>query len=117
MLLSGTSWGHMQRILTGKRNAILKGTAPAWENDISTYPEKGPQDFAGDFRRMRNKISGHVTHERSSIDLSDFYRKYHMYAHMLYRNGLGHWGLRGQGFPDLKEITKFSVLIKKSGTR
>lgn len=108
--------GHTQRILTGKRQAILNGTAPAWENHISAYPEKVPQDFASDFRQLRNKISGHVTHVRSSINLSDFYRKYHMYAHMLYWNGLGHWGLRGQEFPDLKEITKFSVLIKKTGS-
>jgi hypothetical protein len=107
--------GHAQRILTGRRQAIQNGTAPAWENSISYFPDTVPAEFAGEFRRMRNKISVHVSHERSSIKLSDFYEKYHKYVHMLYRNCLGHWGLRGNEIPDLKEITTFSVLVKRAG--
>lgn len=107
---------HAQRILTGRRRAIQNGTAPAWENSLSSYPEAVPAEFAEEFRRMRNKISVHVSHERSSINLSDFYDRYHMYVYMLYWNCLGHWGLRGKEFPDLREITKFSVLVKKAGT-
>jgi hypothetical protein len=107
--------GHAQRILTARRQAIQTGTAPAWENDISYYPEKVPTDFAKKFRQLRNKSSGHVTHERPSISLSEFYEEYHKYIHMLYWIGLGHWGLRDKEFPDLKEITKFSVLIRKAG--
>lgn len=105
--------GHAQRVLTGRRQAILNGTAPAWENDIGYFPEKVPQEFATKFRQLRNKISAHVTHERSNIDLTDFYDKYHKFVHMLYWNCLGHWGLRDKEFPDLKEITRFSVLITK----
>jgi len=57
-----------------------------------------------------------VTHERSNISLSDFYDEFHKYVYMLYRNCLGHWSLlRDKEFPDLNEITKFSVLIKKGG--
>jgi hypothetical protein len=107
--------GHAQRVLTGRRQRILNGTAPAWENDISHYPEKVPPDFAKKFRQLRNKVSGHVTHERSRIDLSEFYEKYHNYIYMLYWNCLGFWGLRDKEFPDLKEITRFSVLIQKRG--
>jgi hypothetical protein len=107
--------GYAQHVLTGRRQAILNGTAPAWENDISYYPAKAPPEFATKFRQLRNKISAHVTHERSSIDLTDFYEKYHKYVHMLYWNCLGHWGLRDKEFPDLNEITRFSVLIKKRG--
>jgi hypothetical protein len=47
--------------------------------------------------------------------LKNVYEKYHKYVHMLYWNCLGHWGLRDKEFPDLKEITKFSVLVQKSG--
>lgn len=109
--------GHAQRILTGRRQAILNGTAPVWENNINAFPEKVPVEFAEQFRKMRNKISGHVTHERSAIDLSNFYDRYHMYVHMLYQNCRGHWSLlRDKEFPDLNEITKFSVLIKKGGS-
>jgi hypothetical protein len=107
---------HTQRILTSRRQAILNGTAPAWENHISAYPEKVPAEFAEQFRRMRNKVSGHVTHERSIISLSDFYDKYHKYVYMHYHKCREHWSiLRDKEFPDLNEITKFSVLITKSG--
>lgn len=106
--------GHAQRILTGRRQAILSSTAPAWENHISVFPEVVPPEFAEQFRKMRNKISGHVEYERSAIDLSDFYDRYHKYIHMLYHACRGHWSLlRDKEFPDLNEITKFSVLIKK----
>lgn len=105
--------GHAQRILTGRRQAIQNGTAPVWENHISYYPEKVPEDFARKFRHVRNKSSGHVTHERSNISLSEFYEDYHKFVHMLYWNGRSHWRLRDKEFPDLREITRFSVLIKK----
>jgi len=108
---------HAQRILTNKREAIKNGTAPSWENSLSAYPEKIPSTFAGDFRDFRNKVAGHVSHERSSLSLSDFYDRYHLYLHMLYRDALSWWGLRGSEFPDLKEITDFAVLIKNKGAR
>ena len=107
--------GHAQRILTGRRQAIQKSIAPPWENDISYYPETVPADFARRFRQLRNKCSVHVTHERSTISLSEFYENYHKYVHMLYWGGLGSWGLRDKEFPDLKEITRFSVLVQKRG--
>jgi hypothetical protein len=103
---------HAQRNLTNRRNAILKGTAPAWENDISFYPEKIPDDFAEEFRRFRNKISVHVNYERSNLSLSDFYEKNHKYLYLLYSDIKSWWGRLGSEFPDLKEITTFSVLIK-----
>jgi len=108
---------HAQRVLTGRRQAILNGTAPAWEHHISAFPEKVPAEFAEQFRKMRNKISGHVTHERSAISLSDFYDEFHKFVYMLYQNCRGHWSLlRDKEFPDLNEITKFSVLIKMGGS-
>ena len=100
------------RILQGRRAAILDGTAPAWENHISAYPESVPPEFARESRTFRNKLSGHVKHERSAMSLSKFYDKYHKYLYMLYWSCLGHWGShRYEEFPDLKEITEFSVLI------
>lgn len=41
---------HFQRVLTNRRQAILDGTAPAWENHISADPEKIPPDLAEEFR-------------------------------------------------------------------
>lgn len=107
--------GHAQRVMTARRQAILNGTAPVWENQVTYFPEDIPPEFATKFRQLRNKISAHTSHERSSVDVSGFYDKYHKYVHMLYLNCLGHWGLRDQEFPDLKEITKFSVLVRERG--
>lgn len=106
--------GHSQRILTNRREAIKNGTAPSWENHISVYPEKIPQDFPKDFRQFRNKAIGHVSHERSTLSMSEFYERYHMYLYMLFDETRGFWGLRDQEFPDLKEITDFSILIEKT---
>ncbi len=64
---------ELQRALTKRRDAILDGTAPSWENHISHFPEKIPVDLAKDFRRFRNIALGHVKIERSSLSLSDFY--------------------------------------------
>ena len=103
---------HTQRILTNRREAVLKGTAPAWENDISYYPEKIPPEFAKAFRQCRNTVSTHVSHKRSALNLSKFYDKYHKYLGLLYYEAKGWWGRVGAEFPDLSEITAFSVLIK-----
>lgn len=106
---------NAQRVLTGRRSAILNGTAPAWENHISAFPETVPPEFSKEFRAIRNKGHGHVTHERPSKSLTDFYEKYHKFIYMTYYHCLGHWGsFRDEEFPDLKEITRFSVLIKRA---
>jgi len=102
--------GHTQRILTNRRSAILNGTSPSWENHISYYPERVPETFAARFRQFRNKVSGHVTFERSALSLSDFYDQNHKYLYLLYRDAKSWWGRQEQEFPDLKEITAFSVL-------
>jgi hypothetical protein len=105
---------HAQRILTNRREAILNGTAPAWENHISSYPETIPPTFAAEFRRFRNTVSAHAKFERSNLDLSDFYDRNHKYLYMLYRDAQSWWGRLGDDFPDLKEITAFSVIVKES---
>ncbi|PTR08923.1 hypothetical protein C8R32_1041 [Nitrosospira sp. Nsp5] len=103
---------HTQRNLTNRREAILNGTAGAWENHISFYPEKVPDTFAEEFRKFRNKVSAHVNYERSDLSLSDFYEKNHKYLGLLYFDVKSWWGRLENEFPDLKEITSFSVLIK-----
>ena len=78
---------HTQRLLTNRRVAIQNGTAPVWENDISYYPEKIPQEFAKTFREYRNNHA-HVTHERSKLNLTEFYEKYHKYLFLLLQDAL-----------------------------
>jgi hypothetical protein len=76
------------------------------------HPEKIPRDFAKDFRQCRNKVSTHVSHERSALSLSNFYDQYHKYLGLLYHDAKGWWGHLDDEFPDLSEITAFSVLIR-----
>jgi hypothetical protein len=104
---------HTQRILNNRREAILGNSAPSWENSIESYPAKAPIEFAEEFRRYRNKVMGHVSYKRSKLSLSDFYLKYHKYIYLLYQDSMHHWGKKDDQFPDLQEITDFSVLIQK----
>jgi len=105
---------HAQRILTNKRTAILNGTAPDWENSISAYPENIPLDFAATLRGWRNSSSGHVDAERPAKKLSVFFRDYHMFLHMLYRDCMYQWGPKEGPFPDLQEITDFSIQLTET---
>jgi len=104
---------YIQRVLTKRRDAILDGTAPSWENHISAYPERAPLDVASEWRRQRNVISGHVSIERSKLRLTSFYERNHMYVYILYYDCKGFWGRPQDEFPDLDEITAFSVMIKE----
>ena len=106
---------NAQRVLTGRRSSILNGSAPPWENHISAFPETVPPEFAKEFRAVRNKANGHVTYERASKNLTEFYDKYHKFIYMIYWNCLGFWGAhRNHVFPDLQEITDFSILVSRS---
>lgn len=96
------------------RDAIKRGNAPPWVNDIEYYDEIIPTDFAKDFREYRNKAIGHVAYERASkLSLSEFYQKYHKYLYHLYQESIHWWGKRANEFPDLKEITEFSVMLSE----
>lgn len=86
-----------QRILTNRREAILNGTAPIWENHISHFPENIPPSFPAEFRRLRNVASGHVSIKRSKLSLTEFYDKHHKYVHMLYLEAKNWWGTRTRG--------------------
>jgi hypothetical protein len=103
---------HAQRVLTNRREAILNGTAPTCENHISYFPEEIPLIFAKEFRQFRNIATGHVTAKRSKLSLTDFYERNHKFLGMLYSESKNWWGRLGNEFPDLEEITAFSVLIK-----
>ena len=103
---------HTQRLLTRRRTAILDGTAPRWENHISYYPEKIPPTFATEFRRVRNIASGHVAAKRSNLSMTKFYDQNHKYLYLLYHDAKNWWGRQSAQFPDLQEVTAFSVLLK-----
>jgi hypothetical protein len=103
---------YLQRSVKKRRDAILNGTAPSWENHISRFPEMIPAGLAAEFRKARNIAIGHAGIKRSKLDLSDFYDRNHKFLHIFYRDAESWWGRSSDEFPDLQEITAFSVLIK-----
>jgi hypothetical protein len=103
---------YLQRSLKKRRDAILDGIAPSWENHISAFPETIPATLAADFRRARNISSAHAGTKRAELNLSDFYDQYHKFLHIFYKDAQGWWGQPSDEFPDLQEITAFSVLIR-----
>lgn len=117
-IIEGYIMHHAQRVMNQYRDAIKNGTAPAWVNDISYYDVTVPDEFAKDFRTYRNKVIGHVAYERSSkLSLTEFYHKYHKFLYYLYQDCASMWGNKGQGFPDLKEITEFSLMLEQQNAR
>jgi hypothetical protein len=113
-VIEGYVMHHVQRVMNQYRDAIKNGTAPSWVNDIGYYDVAVPDSFAKDFREYRNKICGHVAFERSSaLNLSEFYQKYHKFLYYIYRDSIHWWGNNTQEFPDLKDITAFSVMVEE----
>jgi hypothetical protein len=109
-------WGLTQRLLADKREAIMNSKLPNWENALETLPDTIPQDFPKHFRRYRNTVLGHVKHQRASLSMTEFYHRYHLYMFILYRHCYQHWGPHRQTeFPDLQEITDFSVMVRRAG--
>ena len=103
------------RALAQRREGIIKGYAPPWENDLSAYPISVPAEFAREFRRHRNITLAHVGIERHSLSLSSFYRDFHPFLYMIYSDARFTWGTRPGEFPDLREITDFSVMVEALG--
>jgi hypothetical protein len=104
-----------QRLLSNKRTAILSGAAPPEENDLGYYPERVPHEFATELRQARNSASAHVTHKRAGLSLSDFFERNHKLLLLLYRTAEQWWGRQGSTFPDLDEITAFSLRVQARG--
>ncbi|MCT7604406.1 hypothetical protein N5U17_09170 [Aliarcobacter butzleri] len=104
---------HTQRILNNYKDMIINGIAPSWINGLNYYNVEVPTNFASNFRTYRNKISGHVSYKRSSeLSLSEFYKKYHKFLYLLYYDAKHWWGNKNEKFPDLKEITEFTIMLK-----
>jgi hypothetical protein len=100
---------HLQRILNARREIILAGRAPLWENGLEAYPKTAPAGFASTFRRHRNITQGHVAPDRSTLDLSEFYKSYHRFIVMMLQDASYAWGPREGDLPDMGAITAFSL--------
>jgi hypothetical protein len=108
---------ELEKAIRNRRIAIENGYAPKWENGIECYPA-GPQTgFGGRFRIARNVAFGHVSEDRTEIDLSDFFEVDHGHLMILFYQAQLTWRLRQGDFPDFGAVTKFQtrVLGRQSG--
>lgn len=104
---------HTERLIQNKIDYINSGRAPEWENDVSHYENllPVPEKFGTDFRKYRNKIVGHASFERTqSLNLTDFYLKYHAYVYRLYRDIGDYWG-RSKNINNMGDVSNFFKAI------
>lgn len=114
MYLGSIILEDVYRVVSARIDRINLGNAPNWENDISHYQSllPIPDEFPTDFRVYRNKVSGHASFERiSDLNLTEFYKKYHQYLYLLYKDVGEMWGREREEFPCLKDVTNFFEAI------
>ncbi|UUD65726.1 hypothetical protein D16iCDA_08770 [Pseudomonas seleniipraecipitans] len=106
------------RVVQNRIDQINRGHAPSHENSIDYYYRllPIPDGFAQGFRRMRNKVGGHVAYERfeETYNLTAFYQANHPYLYLLYRDIGDYWGRHCEEIPDLSNVTNFFKTILNS---
>lgn len=102
------------RVFSNIHERLEQGRGRGWENDISYYTPDIPADFAEKFRNIRNSTA-HVSTARAagSVDLTEFYDKYHKYICELYREASSYWGKFDISQLDMHAIGRFSVAVRK----
>ena len=109
-VVDGLINAELDRVIRNRIDAIERGYAPAYENDVQCYQAllPVPHTFAQTFRRTRNKVAGHVSYERmEKVSLTAFYEENHHYLYLLYRDWGDWWGRSAKEIPDLAEVTDF----------
>jgi hypothetical protein len=103
---------EVEKLLKIRRDSIVRGDAPPYENHISYYEVQVPKEFGAEFRAVRN-IRSHVGEARSHFDLASFYIKYHRFAYLLFESS--HWLWRMEKFPDhdWQAIERFALAISQ----
>lgn len=104
---------EVKKLLKIRRDRIIRGHAPAYENHISYYEVEVPDEFGKSFRTVRN-IRSHAMAKRSEFDLATFYIKYHRFVFLLFEEP--HWLWSIEQFPehDWLAIERFANAISTS---
>lgn len=78
------------KFLNIRRERILRGDSPSWENHISSYEVIIPEAFGREFRKVRN-LRSHVNRQRVDFDLGAFYVSFHGFLYIMYEECLWLW--------------------------
>jgi hypothetical protein len=106
---------EVRKLLKIKRDRILRGDAPSWENHISYYEVELPAEFAYNFRTVRN-LRSHADSLRASFDLSEFFKKYHKFVHLLYEEPHWLWSRENVKEYDWLQIERFAKTLSEKRT-
>jgi hypothetical protein len=113
-ILDRTFNGEIEKALRRRVDAIERGTAPSWENQIAVYLVNVPEEFGTQFRKIRNRTA-HASHRRSvpgaELSLFEFYEKYHLFIYLLYVDGKWLWSVDDVESRDWKAIEEFDLAI------
>jgi hypothetical protein len=101
---------EVKKLLKIRKDRIIHGYAPAYENDISCYEVEVPEEFGLLFRFVRN-IRSHAMAERSEFDLAAFYIKYHRFIYLLFVEPQWLWNVELVPEHDWLAIEEFAKAI------
>lgn len=103
---------EVERLMRGRAGAVRMGVAPKWDNSASYYEVPVPDEFPGDWRKVRNRTA-HVKQERArdgnGVRLVDFYEKYHQFIMILFNQALFSWNIRDIDGFDWMDIESFDL--------
>ncbi len=84
-----------EKMLRRRRDAIVGGYAPEWENQLRVYQVPVPSEFGSQLRHIRNANS-HADPRRArptnNWPLDRFYRECHLFVYLLFYSAHASWG-------------------------
>lgn len=104
---------EVEKLMRNRRDAIVKGYAPSWENDISHYQVPVPPDFGTQLRRIRNNTS-HADYRRAAgdgVDLMGFYQKNHKFVYLLFDTAKFTWSGKTHKSFEISHVEKFDFRV------
>ena len=103
---------HTRKLLQLRRDRIVRGDAPSYENHTSYYEVEVPEEFGARFRFVRN-IRSHAVAERSTFNLAEFYLKYHRFIYLLFEEPQWLWNVERFPEHDWHAIEEFARAIEE----
>lgn len=101
---------EVTKLLKIRRERILRGDAPLYENHISHYEVEVPTEFGAAFRKVRN-IRSHAAAERSEFNLANFHAMYHRFIYLLFEEPQWIWNIEKVPDHDWRAIGAFAKMI------
>jgi hypothetical protein len=108
-----------EKLMELRRWRIEGGHADSSENHISYYQVVVPNEFATEFRNIRNRVA-HTDLRRSgangALTLPEFYEKFHKFILVLYEEPYGLWHIKADKY-NWGEIEQFGKIVSNKNSK